>query len=354
MENPFLDTRATSSAVDCFVLWDKVERIGYRRLTRLGDPFRPTIGEDSDYFPVYKVHELPTVFNDLKGTGDFSSMKLIPRSSQPGFVKEILSRNRNLPEDHENLIIPVMSNFVEMDSGELCIVMPFFSLRSLRGLPEACISVSLRYVLKALRFLHAAGAVHRDVSAGHVYLEEGPKIALGFAAATLYNLHSAAEFQYPPSSSLPATRISDWAAAPEEYNFGFQRENYSTKADVWLVGIVALELAYGEIAVQDRGALETKIRAITETRRLPKKLGPEVQQQRGASVTTTSRRSGVGMKRKAKMIETPAEEGGGEEEEEDQGLSSFSREFVELVAQCLAWNPEDRPCVDALLNHDFF
>ncbi|RAL48940.1 hypothetical protein DM860_001260 [Cuscuta australis] len=270
-------------------------------------------------------------------------MKLIPRSSQPGFVKEILSRNRNLPEDHENLIIPVMSNFVEMDSGELCIVMPFFSLGS------------LRYVLKALRFLHAAGAVHRDVSAGHVYLEEGPKIVLGFAAATLYNLHSAAEFQYPPSSSLPATRISDWAAAPEEYNFfGFQRENFSTKADVWLVGIMALELAYGEIAVQDRGALETKIRAITETRRLPKKLGPEVQQQRGASVTTTSRRSGVGMKRKAKMIETPAEEGGGEEEEEDQGLSSFSREFVELVAQCLAWNPEERPCVDALLNHDFF
>ncbi|VFQ76399.1 unnamed protein product [Cuscuta campestris] len=205
MENPFVDTRATSSAVDYIVLWDKVERIGYRRLTHTTS--RPTIGEDSDYFPVYKVHELPTVFNDLKGTGDFSSMKLIPRSSQPGFVKEILSRNRNLPEDQENLIIPVMANFVEMDSGDLCIVMPFFSLGSLRsamvakfpgGLPEACISVSLRYVLKALRFLHAAGAVHRDVSAGETRATETSRWASRPRSTTCTVLQSFSIHLLPP------------------------------------------------------------------------------------------------------------------------------------------------------------
>ncbi|VFQ92998.1 unnamed protein product [Cuscuta campestris] len=315
------------------VNWDS--RILYKIMS--DDPF----GTDSDGSPVYRVAF--SVFHETSGERSFVTLKTVSSRSS---VPETLSRNLNLPGDHKNLT-RVEAHFVDGATGDLCIVTPFFEPGSLRsamaakfphGLPEDCISVSLRCALKALRFLHSAGALHGDIHAGHIYLKSGPQITLGFAA-TLYE-HGASDSraECSSSSSLPGTQISTWAAAPEVYN----GHCYSEKSDIWLVGITALELAYGRVSVPNREALEMTIRTITQTKRLPKKLGPEGQQR-----TVAAGREDI--KGKAKMETTDSEE----EEEEEEGCS-FSREFGEMVAQCLAWNPEERPSVDALLNHDFF
>ncbi|VFQ85976.1 unnamed protein product [Cuscuta campestris] len=299
------------------------------------------IGTDSDGSPVYRVAF--SVFHETSGERSFVALKTVSSGSS---VPETLSRNLNLPGDHKNLT-RVEAHFDDGATGDLCIVTPFFEPGSLRsamaakfphGLPEDCISVSLRCALKALRFLHSAGALHGDIHAGHIYLKSGPQITLGFGA-TLYE-HGASDSraECSSSSSLPATQISTWAAAPEVYNSEDSR-GYSEKSDIWLVGITALELAYGRVSVPNRETLEMTIRTITETKRLPKKLGPEGQQ-RAVAAGRDDRKG------KAKMETTDFEE-------EEEG-SSFSREFGELVAQCLAWNPEERPSVDALLNHDFF
>ncbi|VFQ85977.1 unnamed protein product [Cuscuta campestris] len=303
------------------------------------------IGRDSDGSPVYRVAY--SVAHETSGERSFAAheflaMKTVNSGSS---VPETLSRNLNLPGDHKNLT-RVEALFIDGATGDLCIVIPFFKPGSLRsamaarfpqGLPETCISVSLRCALKAVRFLHHAGNLHRDINAGHIYLKSGPQIKLGFGATLYEHGASASRAECSSSSSLPATAISTWAAAPEVYN----SHRYSEKSDIWLVGITALELAYGRVTVPNREALEMTIRTITETKRLPKKLGPEGQQRAVAAGRED-------IKGKAKMEKTDWEE----EEEGEKGCS-FSRKFGEFVAQCLAWNPESRPSVDALLNHGF-
>ncbi|XP_019160997.1 PREDICTED: serine/threonine-protein kinase 10-like [Ipomoea nil] len=283
------------------------------------------IGRDSGNIPVYKVthsalHGTKVTFNPH----DFLCVKKANlrrretnSSTTPPLDEEISTRNNALPHHHKNLM-PVDAHFVDKLSEDLCVVMPFPERGSLRsimadefpyGFPEVFISVALRSVLKALRFLHGAEILHGDVNAGHVYVKSGPKIMLGFAA-TVYE-HQVSNVECSSHSALPATQISTWAAAPEVYDGG----NGNKAADIWLVGITAMELAYGGIRVPNREALEVLIRGIIETKRLPKNY---------------------------------------QLEEEGEEKRSFSREFEKMVAECVAWNPADRPSACTLLKHEFF
>ncbi|XP_031127691.1 serine/threonine-protein kinase BLUS1-like [Ipomoea triloba] len=302
------------------------------------------IGRDSANIPVYKV-----VHSVLDGTmvtfsNDFLCVKKAAnRRREEGnstttlLHREIFTRNYALPYNHKNLM-PVEAHFVNRLTDDLCVVMPFPERGSLRsivaekfpyGFPEAFISVALRPVLKALRFLHGAKILHGDVTAGHVYVKSGPQILLGFAA-TLYE-HQVSNPECSSHSALPATQISTWAAAPEAYNNS--NGGNGKAADIWLVGITALELAYGGIRVPNREALEVMIRGIIETKRLPKNYQLEGE-----------RKEGIKEKGKNKIME-------GERGEEER---SFSREFEKMVAECVAWNPADRPSARSLLKHEFF
>ncbi|VFQ60324.1 unnamed protein product [Cuscuta campestris] len=360
------------------VNWDS--RIVYRIMSDHGGGDDPIIGRDSGGdLPVYKVAY--SVLEENSGqrsfvADQFLALKIVRRSFLSEFT-ETISRNGNLPgyrmnlvwhklpsgisrsaEEYDGLIgrecdrlgaysvfhetsrdgrllsadpaltlppsfdqnvVPLVGHFSDRETGDLCLVMPFFQPGSLRsamaarfpdGLPEACALVALRCVLKGLRFLHRANSLHRDINAGHIYIKPGPQIQLGFAA-TVYEHGRISAGERGCSSTSPKL-----PAAPEAH------ECYTEKSDIWLVGITALELAYGTVR-PDREALEMTIRGITETKMLPAKM------LMGGPVEITSR-------------------------EEDEVERSFSVEFGSFVAECLARDPEQRPSADAILNHSFF
>ncbi|CAH9108336.1 unnamed protein product [Cuscuta epithymum] len=330
------------------------------------------IGRDFDNIPVYKVaysvdeeensgggnerkfadHE----FLSLKRVNYHDSESVLPFVNLYG---EILRKNMAgllLPCEYKHLM-PVKAHFIEQETEDLCLVMPFCERGSLRsvmsdkfrhGLPETCISVALRYVLKSLKFLHRFKNLHRDINAGHIYVKSGPRIFLGFAG-TLYE-HGVPNVECSSHSSLPVTQICKWAAPPEVYCGGGRNDtyylDYTELSDVWLVGITALELAYGTIRVPNREALETMIKEIIRTRRLPKKLGcGGIDDNREEEAHEEDKRSDKGKKKQKIMRKVYPEE---------EIRASFSRAFETMVADCLAWDPWNRPTASDLLKHEFF
>ncbi|CAH9118209.1 unnamed protein product [Cuscuta europaea] len=335
------------------------------------------IGRDHDNIPVYKVAWSACEHNSGGGherrliEDEFLSVKRVNYSDSESvfpFAKlygEIFRKNMAgivLPCHHKYLM-PVNAYFIDRETEDLCLVMPFCELGSLRsamscskfrhGLPETCISVALRCVLKALKFLYRFRHFHMNVNAGHIYLKNGPRIFLGFAA-TLYE-HGVCDAEGSSHSSLPVTQICDWAAAPEVYSVrnddARYRHRYTDKSDVWLVGITALELAYGTIRVPNRVALERMIKEIIRTKRLPKKL---------VCGGIDDNREEAHEEKNDKGKKKVEEEGRGVRNNPHQHVdseeirASFSREFETMVADCFTWDPWKRPTANSLLNHDFF
>lgn len=312
------------------------------------------IGRASCNIPVYKVaYSIPDdkskerrfayhEFVSLKKVNYRESNSILPFAK---LYKEIYTRNNALPLNCHKNLMSMETHFVDEESEDVCVVMPFAERGSLRsimadafpyGFPEECISVALRSVVKALCYLHKAMIVHTDVNAGHVYVKNGPQIIVGFAA-TVYE-HGVFNVECSSHRALPAAKISNWGAAPEVYN---ENQHYSDKADIWLVGITALELAYGGIRVPNREALEVLIREIIKTKRLPKNY--QLEEVRKEETKEEKEEDGKGKKIMQKNNERVGSEG-----------RSFSREFEKMVAECLAWKPEERPTAATLLKHDFF
>ncbi|KAI3950156.1 hypothetical protein MKW92_044470 [Papaver armeniacum] len=127
----------------------------------------------------------------------------------------------------------------------LWVVMPFMAAGSCLhimksaftdGFEEAVIATILREVLKGLVNVHQHGDIHRDVKAGNILVDSRGAIKLcDFgASASLFDegkrLHGRKTFTGTPC----------WIA-PEV----LEGKEYDFKADIWSLGITALELAHG-------------------------------------------------------------------------------------------------------------
>ncbi|KAF3641757.1 putative STE20-related kinase adapter protein alpha-like [Capsicum annuum] len=151
---------------------------------------------------------------------------------------------------------------------------------------------------------------------------------------TLYNgrcrVYKALYSQYDQEndiSFLDEKSIYRWGAAPEV--FGSENENSSgPKSDIWLLGITALELAYGNLAVRNRGELNYIIKNIREKKKFPE------------SLERLLIKRGGEFKKAMKFLK--------------QKKRVFSVEFEEMVLACLSENPVKRPTAGQLLNTPFF
>ncbi|KAJ8540084.1 hypothetical protein K7X08_026473 [Anisodus acutangulus] len=235
------------------------------------------------------------------------------------------------------------------------------------GFPEDCIAIVLKEALKGLLDIHNSGQVHRCFTAANIFVNFKPspmrnvEIKLAFAAtgyeSDLECPTEVVEYDHGPhpvSTSVPPLLIiSEWASAPEVYDTLYDGEDHdgneedkclTFQSDIWLVGIAALELAYGNIRVNSRAEFDAMINKIRKSKRLPNKLEYLLEEIMAEESQKYGKLKGAVesfLKDKLKLGKK-------------KGERPFSKEFEKVVLECLNRNESKRPTVEKLLQMPFF
>lgn len=184
------------------------------------------------------------------GEGSYGSVwKAIQRSSKQTYaikrvpvdddLEELIEEINAMKQCRHKHVVQYYGSYFK--DGELWIVMELCLGGSLmdimailgRPLTEKQIAVVMSFVLEGLVYLHAQGKIHRDIKSGNILLNtEGDAKLADFGVSG----------QLSDTMAKRHTVIgSPFWMAPET----IQELGYDQKADIWSLGITAIELAEG-------------------------------------------------------------------------------------------------------------
>jgi len=229
-------------------------------------------------------------------TGTTTAIKKVPVEND---LDEILNEIKIMKQCRSPYIISYYGSYFK--ENELWIVMEYCGAGSVSDLMritdktmnEDQIAVILKDALKGLLYLHSKRKIHRDIKAGNILLNnkgEGKLADFGVSG------------QLSDTMAKRQTVIgTPFWMAPEV----IQEVGYDIKADLWSLGITAIEMGEGKPPYSNIHPMRAIF--MIPSRPPPKPSEPE----------------------------------------------KWSKDFNDFVAQCLIKNPENRPVAGDLLKHNF-